>query len=873
MRLKIVVVVTLLLSLLFILSIADLVFCAEPLEKRTLPNGMTLITQEDHSRDIVAICTYVNGGGRTETPVLSGLSHYFEHLIFRGGTSKQAELEMRKKFKALGTFYGYTFEDGTCYYIVVPKENLPEALDRYCDVLLNLEITQSRVETERGIILEEFSQSYFDVPFGMSYYNLYQTAFTHHPYGQTVIGDSAVVRKANMEIFQKFYDERYTPDQFITAAVGDFDTEELTAEIEKTFGQFPAGGMNFELGKIEPPQGEFRQVNHHMPVSKVSFALGFHIVPYSAPEFPTIELLNHALTNHTNGKLVERLVKETGLFSNISGYIDRTKDPGLWMIFGDLETDKMDEAFSALFSELSKVVMEGLSPAELESVKGALIREYRSSRESFFRQAEALSLYELSSNLSLEGLYCQRIEAVKPGDIMNAASRFLRVENATLSLVLPEEIEAPNASSWAERLRVEVEEPNAVSQALPPPEEIMLNNGVVLLLQPDKSSEIGSMEIYVRGGLWAEPEGQEGVADFLCRALTRGTMEMNGAEFAEITGKLGISLSAQAKEDFCRMSLNSTSDVFIKGVELAGLAFTRPGLRDDDIESIRREKLAEIRAIGDETYDLTRMEFNRLLYKNNPYQRPIMGYEESVEKISRDDLTGFHHKLFCGKNIIIAAAGNFNAGEVIQLAGDIFSEIEAGKQFVYKPQREHRPGEPVVKIIDKDRAQTTYNLGWAAPSAKSEDYLPLTMALRILSSKMFFRFVYEEGICYRMWTRYTEMIGSGKFWFETGISPENYGFSKTEVLKEFNSFLKNPITEEMLSNAKRESLQTMKLGTETTTERARTLAKYYLLGYGPDYIYRFPYLINKISAKQVKKAAKKYLKPDGYSLLVVGKTG
>ncbi|NQS99364.1 MAG: insulinase family protein [candidate division Zixibacteria bacterium] len=861
-----------LLSLIFILTIANLAFSEEPLEKRTLHNGMTLITQEDHSRDIVAICTYVNGGARTETPELSGLSHYFEHLIFRGGTSKQAELEMRKKFKALGTFYGYTFEDGTCYYIVVPKENLPEALDRYCDVLLNLEITQSRVETERGIILEEFSQSYFDVPHGMTYYNLYQTAYTNHPYGQTVIGDSAVVRKANMEVFQKFYDERYTPDQFVTAAVGDFNTRELTAEIEKTFGKFPAGGMNFELGKIEPPQGEFRQVNHHMPVSKVSFALGFHIVPYSAPEFPTIELLNHALTNYTSGRLVKRLVKETGLFSNIFSYMDRTKDPGLWMIFGDLETDKMDEAFSALFTELSKMVTEGLSPAELESAKGELSREYKSSRESFFRRAESLCLYELTSNLSLEGLYTQRISAVDEEKIDKAAERFLRLNNATLSLVLPEGFIAPIASVWADRLRVKVEEPVTSAQAVIPPEEIQLANGVVLLLQSDKSSEMASMEIYVRGGLWAEPEGQEGAADFLCRALTRGTMEMNGAEFAEITGKLGISLSAQAKEDFCRMSLNSTSDVFMQGVELAGLAFTRPGLRDDDIESIRREKLAEIRAIGDETYDMTRMEFNRLLYKNNPYQRPIMGYEKSVEKISRENLLDFHHKLFCGKNIIIAAAGNFNAGKVIQLTGEIFSEIEAGEQFAYKPQREHRPSKPIVEIIDKERAQTTYNLGWAAPSAKSEDYLPLTMALRILSSQMFFRFVYEEGICYRMWTRYTEMIGPGKFWFETGISPENYGFSKTEVLKEFNSFLKNPITEEMLSDAKRESLQTMKLGTETTTERARTLAKYYLLGYGPDYIYRFPYLINKISAKQVKKAAKKYLKPDGYSLLVVGKT-
>ena len=858
-------------TLLFIVFLTAASLFAAPLEKRILANGMTVITQEDHSRELVSICTYVSGGSRTETPELSGLTHYFEHLIFRGGTSNQAELEMRKKFLALGKFYGYTFDDGTCYYITVPPENLPEALFRYCDVLLNLELTEKRVETERGIVLEEFSQSYFDVPSGMAYYNLYQTAFTNHPYGQTVIGDSAVVRGATMETFRKFYRERYTPDKFILAAVGDFNTESLLREIEATFGKFPGSGRSFELNKIEPPQNGFRTVNHRMPISQVYFSLGFHILPFSSPEFPALEILDQALFGWPDGVLIDKLRRQSGLFGTLGSWLDRTKDPGLWVIYGDLKPEKAEEAFTTLFSELKNIAINGLTPAEMETAKGALIREYKSSRESLFRRAEALCLYELSSNISLEGQYEERIKSVSCEEIVRLAGRILTPQNATLSLVLPDSMEAPLSAKWGETLRAPIIIKVITKTETHSVEEIILNNGLTLLLQPEPTSEMASMEIFVRGGLWAEPEGLEGTADFLCRILIRGTLEMTGSEFSQMTGRLGLSLSATAEADYCRMSLNSTAEVFLRGVELAGLAFTRPGFNNEDIESIRREILAEIESMGDQTYSLTRQEFNALLYEKNPYQRPIHGYAKSVEGISSRDLKSFHEDVFCGRNIVIAAVGNFKIGEMIGMTEEIFGEIDQGKFFDYKPQKESSPDKSLVKILPKERAQITYNLGWTAPSIKSKDYLQMRLAALMLNKRMFFRFVYEEGICYRMWTRYTDRIGPGKFWFETGISPDNYDFSRTEVLKEFNGFLKEPITEEMLTDAVSESIQRMKLGTETSSDRAQLIAKYYLYGFGPDYLYRYPAMMKGIKAKAVKKAVKKYLKPNKYTMIVVGK--
>jgi len=857
--------------LLPILIAVAVALSAEPLEKRVLSNGMTLITQEDHSRDLIAVLTYADGGNRTETPELSGLSHYFEHLIFRGGTAKQAELEMRKRFKALGTFYGYTFEDGTCYYIVVPSANLPEALDRYCDVLLQLKITPERVETERGIILEEFSQSYFDIPSGMAYYNLYKTAFTRHPYGQTTIGDSAIVRGATLETFQKFYRERYTPDHLVTAAVGNFDTAELVKQFEATFGQHPAGGMDFELGKIEPPQTAFRQVQHIMPISTVHFALGFHIVPYSAPEFHALEIFNQALGAYPAGILNTKLVQEQGLFSNVYSYPDRTKDAGLMVIVGELQPEKLDEAMPALFAEIAAAV-HALPEDKLTAAKGELIRSYCQNRESFLKRAETLCFYQLVSSLPLEALYIDRINAVHLSEIQSIAKRTFRPENATLSLVLPEKQPVPEGANWVQALKLPEEKITAKTAKMPPAEEFQLPNGSAVLLQQDNSSDMASLEILVRGGQWAESEAQAGIGEFLCRLLTRGTLEFDGAYFSEIMGKYGISLTASAGQDYCKISLNSTAEAFEKGLEMAVFALTRPGFRDEDIESVRSELLAEIKSLPDGTYDYTQQEFNRLLYAKSPYNQPIIGRESSVQSISRADLEKYYEEFFCGGNIVAAAVGKFDKAKVMDLMLGMIGEIQAGKRFDY-PKAEEKPlSKPQVKVIDKERAQTTYNLGWIIPPALSEDYLPLTLAQKTLGSILFFRFVYEEGICYRMWTRNTETMGAGKFYFETGISPENYNFSLTEVLKEFNRYIESGITDATVAEAKAECIQSLLITTETTSARAEFIAKHYLMGFGPDYIFLYRHLVNHITVKEVQSAVKKYLKPEGYSLLVVGKT-
>jgi predicted Zn-dependent peptidase len=175
--------------LLFFLPLPCFALPGSPVKVHSLDNGMQVITKEEHSKNLVAINIYVKVGSRTEYPEISGLSHYYEHLIFRGGTDKQKELETRKAFQSLGQFFGFTSEDVTCYYMVAPKENLDEALWRYADAVMNLKVTQEKIESERQVVLEEFNMDE-DQPDYYSWLLLEKSAYRRWTYMQSRLGSA-----------------------------------------------------------------------------------------------------------------------------------------------------------------------------------------------------------------------------------------------------------------------------------------------------------------------------------------------------------------------------------------------------------------------------------------------------------------------------------------------------------------------------------------------------------------------------------------------------------------------------------------------------------------------------------------------------------
>src|SRR4030065_1282627 len=315
-----------------------------------LDNGLQVIMKEQHEKNLIAVNAYVKGGSRTESPEISGLSHYYEHLIFRGGTDKQAELETRKVFQSLGTFYGFTSDDVTDYYIITAKENLEEALWRHADVVMNTKITQETVDTERQVVMEEYNMDW-DRPEYRVYYLMLETAYKVHPYKISPIGLKEVILNSNLEKFKTFYQERYIPNQMVLACVGDFDTEEMLEKIKMLWGGYPKGKDSFELGLTEPEQTDFREASVSMKAANAYLLWAFHIPEGAHFDIPTLDVLNTILSDGENSRLYQALKVKENLVLSVVSYLDKRKDPGLLVLDLQLQPEHEAKVAEIVFEE------------------------------------------------------------------------------------------------------------------------------------------------------------------------------------------------------------------------------------------------------------------------------------------------------------------------------------------------------------------------------------------------------------------------------------------------------------------------------------------------------------------------------------------
>lgn len=836
-----------------------------PIKAFALDNGLQVVLKEDHSKDLVAACIYVKGGSRTESPDLSGLSHYYEHLIFRGGTERQKELETRKVFQSLGTFFGFTSDDMTAYYIVVPRAHLDEGLWRLADAVMNLKVTGEKIAKERQVVMEEYNMDW-DLPGHRVWYALAGEAYRTHPYSRPVIGFKDVILRSDLSKFQTFFQERYVPNQMVLTCVGDFDSDEMSSRIKALWGPYARGRDSFELGLVEPPQREFREVFVNMKTDHSYQVWGFHIPDMGHPDAPKLDVLESILTGGSDSRLFHALKVRNKLVNNIQAGADARKDPGLFVIDLDLPTKNEEKVCTVVFSELLKIAKNGVLEGELGRAKRKVENEYAFRLQSFIAQARHLCNYAANADLLAEAAYLDRIRSVTSSDIRQLVKKYLRPDNCTISTVRPENVAGRSFEKTVSRFQwPQPEEAKGRVRAV----RKVLPNGLVLITKQDPSSTTVAMEVFIRGGLLLEARGQNGISNLMMRLLPKGTSRKGAEEIARIIGRMGVRLDTSSSEDYGQLSIMATPSNALRASMLALELLTRPSFPEEEVQKARDDVLAQIRSIEDRSYDLTNKEFMKEIFARSPYRMPILGEKETVSRLSRADLVRFHGKAVVPANLVVAVAGDFTGKDLEALTRTLKSlprQPAPRLRIVKEPPQDHKK----ESHIPMEKTQITMNLGRMGVGVKDADYLPLKLAERILSNRLFFKFVYEEGIAYRMWTYMRPRLGSTPFTFEMGVSPRNLDKAKDGLLGEIQRFLSEPVSAEDLEVGKKNLVTQFALSQETDQGQARNMAFYELAGRGYDFPERLDAFLSRITPEEVGEVSRKYLDPNLLTLVVVG---
>ena len=415
-----------------------------------LDNGLDLFVLPDSRLPIVSLQVHYKVGSRHELPGITGISHLFEHLMFRGTQTLGPEEFSRILQAKGGEINAFTTRDHTSYFENLPAEHLELGLSLEADRLKNLKLDDENFQPERQVVISERKLRSVDSPFGLVTEQLFATAYTQHPYQWPVIGWDQDLRRLTLEDCLAYYRSYYHPGNMTLVVAGDAIPEAARDLVDRYFGGIPSPGPPPALQVQEPPQrGERRAVVKKVSHVEALFA-GFHIVAMDHPDIYPLNLLALILSGGRSSRFYQEFIhvgKAVELDVELAPLPFSSENPDLLAIAAvAVPGQPLTELEEALWAALKCLQDEGVPPAELARAKKLQRAQIaRNLMHNFFRGL-LVGLFHLKTG---EAGRVNRLltffDAVTTDDIQRVAQTYLREDNRTtviLKPISPEESQA-----------------------------------------------------------------------------------------------------------------------------------------------------------------------------------------------------------------------------------------------------------------------------------------------------------------------------------------------------------------------------------------------------------------------------------------------
>jgi len=346
---------------------------------------------------------------------------------------------------------------------------------------------------------------------------------------------------------------------------------------------------------------------------------------------------------------------------------------------------------------------------------------------------------------------------------------------------------------------------------------------------------------------------------------------MTARQISDQSEALGLRLSSGARSDYAFVDWQAPSRNFGKAWDLYRAILTQPTFPSDEVAKVRQDLVQQVQSLGDRPFDLTNLRFAEAIYKKSPYRRFISGDETSLKKIAIADLRHAYRTQFCGSNLIVSISGDFDPEAVLALAKRTLGSIPKGTPVVVGGVKDEPAKEKNPVFVEKDQEQITYNTGWLGCSVLDPDYVPLRAGVAIIGDRLFFKYVYERGVAYRSWFYMSDRVGQASVQNEMGVSPPNWAASSSGVLEDVTEFVSRPLQEAEVKRSVEKLLSRYYLGAQQNDAIASRLGFYELSGLGYGFAETYPEQLRKLKAGEVQAALRKYLHPDTYTRVAIGK--
>ncbi len=385
----------------------------------------------------VTVLVMVEAGSEYETKEKNGISHFLEHMCFKGTVKRPTALAISKELDSIGAHYNaFTSDEYTGYYAKSAPKHVHKILDVVSDLYLNQTFDDKEMEKEKGVIIEEINM-YKDLPHRSVQELFLKLLYGDQPAGWTIAGTRETVQAMKRDDFVEYRSKHYVPQATTVIVAGNFDNKKILKEIDKTFGHIP-GTPKDKKSKVVESQNKPEILIEEKKTDQAHLVLGVRGYPISSPHNPTIRVLNAVLGAGMSSRLFQKLREEMGVGYYVRSTYDSLVDHGILSVSVGSDVKRVEEVVKAILDELNKLKTELVSEDELKKTKDYLIGTMYLGLESSDSLAEFYGYQEvLSHKLKTAQDIVKEIKSITAKDIQKIAQKLFVNESLNLALVGP----------------------------------------------------------------------------------------------------------------------------------------------------------------------------------------------------------------------------------------------------------------------------------------------------------------------------------------------------------------------------------------------------------------------------------------------------
>lgn len=817
---------------------------------RTLPNGLEIIVKEDHHAPVVAVQVWVRTGSCDEGPLVgSGISHLVEHMVFKG-TAELGPAELARRVQAAGGYLNaYTSFDRSVYYVDVPVEGFEAALDTLTDLVARAAFPEEEFEREKDVIRREIDMGEDD-PGSKHSHQLFETMFPTHPMGQPIIGHLELFNRITHAQMVAYYRERYTPDNMFFVVVGPVSADEAERQIAARLGQMPRGGRPPVVVPPEPEQLGRREIHTEFPTELSKLSLAWRVPGLTHPDVPALDVLSEILGQGRSSRLFRRLREQKALVHAIGASCYTPPPGGVFAISCELDVEQKEAAQAEIMEVLEEIKERGVTEAEVAKAQRMVLGEQLEGLTSMRGIAGDLgSNWHVTRNLDFTREVIHSLEQVTPEAVRDVAQRYLREQALTVASLNPR---GSLAKVAARQTKAEA----------PPVQKVVLPNGITLLVKEDRRVPLITLHAVLRGGILAETRETSGLSRLFSRCLIKGAGTRSAEDIATLLEENGGGISTESGGSSWSVTIDLLRPDLAMGLEVLADVLLRPTFPEAEIAREKEVQLAAIRAEADRLTSVAFKQLREALFGAHPFAWDRNGSPETLQRLTREELTAFHRRLAVTENLVLAVFGDVKTEEVQRLVERAFAGMLHGPRVV-SPATGFAPDLQGVltRELIKDKKQAVLAIGVPTVDILHPDRAALDLldeACSDMASRLFLRIREEQGLAYYTGAFQVMGMAPGAFVFYLGTSPEQLDHAQSELLDEIRHLAEQGLEEAELERVKVSWFGKHVIGRQSPESLARATALDELYGLGVDHHARYTEAIRALTVEDIRGAAQRY---------------